>query len=279
MTRLVALKCNNCSAQLDIDEDAPTYTCQYCNTVHARDEPVPRTPTAETLCIMAERAIARDDYEKALQFTEQGLLIDPHHAALLALDDKARAAQEQLEAEDEAEECARRALGMLDEVRAYYKSFPKDKELPGTYPARVGYAVRDIDHALELCPNSPVYLATKALLLWEGQNKRDEALVLLERAAALDPSNAIIQEHIKAAKASACFIATAAYGTPFAAEIDILRTWRDQRLARSIAGRQFIAAYYRLSPPVARLISGQPALKWATRQLLAPVVRIAAKFQ
>ncbi len=36
-----------------------------------------------------------------------------------------------------------------------------------------------------------------------------------------------------------CFIATAAYGTPFAGEIDVLRNWRDDFLQASYPGRAF----------------------------------------
>ncbi|RUM34790.1 MAG: hypothetical protein DSY50_05870, partial [Desulfobulbus sp.] len=50
---------------------------------------------------------------------------------------------------------------------------------------------------------------------------------------------------------SGCFIATAAYGTSFAEEIDVLRNWRDDFLEASYPGRLFIRTYYSLSPPVA----------------------------
>jgi len=48
-----------------------------------------------------------------------------------------------------------------------------------------------------------------------------------------------------------CFIATAAYGTPAATEIDVLRDFRDDILRRNRLGVFMIQLYYRTSPPIA----------------------------
>jgi hypothetical protein len=70
-----------------------------------------------------------------------------------------------------------------------------------------------------------------------------------------------------------CFIATAAYGTPTAEQIDVLREFRDIVLLESIAGSQFVALYYQLSPPVADFIAGNEILRTLVRELLIdPIV-------
>jgi len=74
---------------------------------------------------------------------------------------------------------------------------------------------------------------------------------------------------------SNCFIATAAYGSPAAEQIDILREFRDGVLLESAAGSQFVDLYYWLSPPVADFISGNGFLRTLVRELLVdPVVRV-----
>ncbi len=69
-----------------------------------------------------------------------------------------------------------------------------------------------------------------------------------------------------------CFIATAAYGTPMAGEVETLRRFRDEHLMKNPMGRVFVSLYYTWSPPAARVISRHPALRAAARTALTPVV-------
>jgi len=70
-----------------------------------------------------------------------------------------------------------------------------------------------------------------------------------------------------------CFIATAAYGTPTAEQIDVLREFRDAVLLESTVGSQFVSLYYQLSPPVAEFIAGNELLRTMVRELLVdPIV-------
>ena len=72
-----------------------------------------------------------------------------------------------------------------------------------------------------------------------------------------------------------CFIATAAYGADWYAEVQALRDFRDRYLLRNAAGRWFVARYYERSPVVADYIRAHSALKPAVRALLTPLVVIA----
>ena len=69
-----------------------------------------------------------------------------------------------------------------------------------------------------------------------------------------------------------CFIATAAYGSYLAPEVVVLRAFRDDCLLTSEAGRAFVDGYYRVSPPVAALISEHEMLKCAVRWGLTPLI-------
>jgi uncharacterized repeat protein (TIGR02543 family) len=72
-----------------------------------------------------------------------------------------------------------------------------------------------------------------------------------------------------------CFIATAAYGTPTAKQIDVLREFRDEVLLESTVGSQFVALYYRLSPAVADFVARSELTRALVRGLLVdPIVWI-----
>ena len=69
-----------------------------------------------------------------------------------------------------------------------------------------------------------------------------------------------------------CFIATAAYGTPMAQEVDALRGFRDGYLMTNSVGATFVDSYYRISPPIADVIANSPVLRAFVRGLLVPVL-------
>ena len=72
-----------------------------------------------------------------------------------------------------------------------------------------------------------------------------------------------------------CFIATAAYGTAMAGEIEILRKFRDEYLLTNPVGQALVDFYYRVSPPIAEFITEHPSLKPIVRVGLAPAVAIS----
>jgi len=69
-----------------------------------------------------------------------------------------------------------------------------------------------------------------------------------------------------------CFIATAAFGSPMAAEVMSLRQFRDDVLLHRAAGRTLVAVYYRISPPIAALVARFPSLAAIVRAALRPVI-------
>jgi very-short-patch-repair endonuclease len=76
---------------------------------------------------------------------------------------------------------------------------------------------------------------------------------------------------------SGCFIATAAYGTPFALEIRTLRSFRDNFMTTNSLGKKLVALYYSLSPFIANAIRPNPKLRKIARTLLNPIVRAFQK--
>jgi len=73
-----------------------------------------------------------------------------------------------------------------------------------------------------------------------------------------------------------CFIATAAYSTPMAEEIQILREFRDEYLLTNSLGIALVDLYYMVSPPIAEFITEYSALKPMVRAGLVPAVAMSA---
>jgi hypothetical protein len=72
-----------------------------------------------------------------------------------------------------------------------------------------------------------------------------------------------------------CFIATAAYGTDTAQEIDVLRDFRNEILLPNSLGSRFVSLYYRTSPPMADFIAHHNVLRTIVRKgFVTPVVAI-----
>ena len=71
-----------------------------------------------------------------------------------------------------------------------------------------------------------------------------------------------------------CFIATAAYGTPFVREVQILRNFRDKRLENNFFGSLFVGVYYKISPPIANIIEKNDFFKKIVRVSLKPIIKL-----
>lgn len=65
-----------------------------------------------------------------------------------------------------------------------------------------------------------------------------------------------------------CFIATAAYGTRTASQLNVLRDFRDQVLLRNAVGALLVETYYRVSPSIAGFIARSAFMRGVVRTML-----------
>lgn len=176
------------------------------------------------------------------------------------------------------------------QFQKFYLFFTKC--LSGATPANVNLGLQYINRSLELFPDNFVYLNIKALLLYEGNGDILKAIRLLEKAAEINPRSIDIQNNLStlkkkqkatleqqaAIKELGCFIATAAFGTPLAEEVKVLRWWRDNRLLKSHLGRFFVHLYYLVSPPVAEFVAKYNLLRTIIRFFLRPIIMVIRHF-
>jgi hypothetical protein len=76
----------------------------------------------------------------------------------------------------------------------------------------------------------------------------------------------------KSGTVDACFIATAAYGSLLANDVDMLRRFRDQLLKRSVLGELAVETYYTFGPSVAGVVGESDLLRTTARDILNPIV-------
>jgi hypothetical protein len=77
---------------------------------------------------------------------------------------------------------------------------------------------------------------------------------------------------------SGCFVATAAYGSPLARDVALLRRVRDRAAGNSAVAAAAADVYGRSSPPVANLIGRSQPARAVARRMLAPLVEVARAF-
>jgi hypothetical protein len=73
---------------------------------------------------------------------------------------------------------------------------------------------------------------------------------------------------------SPCFVATAAYGSPLAAEVGTFRRFRDRHLMSNALGRALVDVYYEHGPQAAEALEQHPWLKSAARAFLTPLAAL-----
>jgi hypothetical protein len=110
---------------------------------------------------------------------------------------------------------------------------------------------------------------------WSGEVDTVADVTAATTTITMDSSYSI-RADFQATTSSPCCTATAAFGTPMAMEIGVLREFRDGHLLTNPLGRILADIYYGLSPPIAEFVAEHPGLKPAVRAGLVPAVAVSA---
>jgi hypothetical protein len=133
------------------------------------------------------------------------------------------------------------------------------------------------DFAFDVTPSDPLQSdqstsATRCLI--GGGFSNSDSYPLTINATLQNGTNFVYTKLVQIQK-PLCFVATAAYDTPMADEVQILRDFRDEYLLTNPVGQTFVDLYYRVSPPMAKFITEHPTLKSMVRVGLAPAVAMS----
>ncbi|HET9988728.1 MAG TPA: fibronectin type III domain-containing protein [Kofleriaceae bacterium] len=77
----------------------------------------------------------------------------------------------------------------------------------------------------------------------------------------------------------ACFVATAAYGSLLANDVELLRHFRDATLETNALGELGVEAYYTFGPTVAGVVGESDLLRSSARDALAPIIERVRKLR
>jgi hypothetical protein len=88
-----------------------------------------------------------------------------------------------------------------------------------------------------------------------------------------DTNNPLLDFSLQTTPKTGCFIATAAYGSYMAPELELLRSWRDQSLLNSRIGRILVETYYKISPPIAKQVESSEIMKRIVQAMLKPLIQ------
>ncbi|MDF1526278.1 MAG: hypothetical protein P1S59_08430 [bacterium] len=169
--------------------------------------------------------------------------------------------------------------GWADRYVLYYRTdraFAGTRDLADVGVVSVnGMPAPHISHRVETYSlDISSYTDTRFFLALAAYDEQDQVSALL--TAATNPLAAGTEDPPPVTSGGGggggCFIATAAYGSPMEAEVDLLREYRDNYLVHRGWGRVLLAVYYTVSPKPADFIARHPLLKQGARIMLSPII-------
>jgi hypothetical protein len=145
----------------------------------------------------------------------------------------------------------------LTVVASVYWDLLRLYDTSGRFSERQSVAARQLAIFIRFTPIFPDIIKRAEVFVKQAQNP-DAIKLFLRSASASRPR---------------CFVATSAFESPRAPEVQILRFYRDHYLRKFLAGRKAIGIYYKISPFVADYLDQHPSLKPYVRGLLRLMIK------
>jgi tetratricopeptide (TPR) repeat protein len=259
---LVAAKCTQCGGHLQVDNQKEAQICEFCGAPFITEKAVENfnisnaqmnvtsaqinassinlnmggMVTVESLFTRANQFFSQGNYDRATEYYDRILDIDPEHKGAL----------------DGIENVQYKTLIIIGKKRLSREltdELVKEAQLNTSTAIAKMHEKTKIGAAL--CGKYLKALAAKNFDLG----------AVNEEFKDVDPD-----------KKEDCYIATAVYGSYDAPEVLVLRRFRDDTLSKQIAGRLFIKTYYFVSPPLADKLKNCTRINSAVRGILDRMV-------
>lgn len=254
---LVAAKCTQCGASIQVDETKEAGICQYCGTAFVTEKVINNYnvtnniqvenatfniagANVENLLIRAQQYEARGDYETAKEYYNRILDIDANH------------------------EIAKTKFFASDKL--YIGNVAISKQELATIEAHIkkGTKLQAIKLVRDL----------SGLGLADAKNYVDNFYTIDKTK----PQNYSYQTSPAKTNSSngGCYVATCVYGSYDCPQVWTLRRYRDNTLASTWYGRVFIRTYYTISPTLVKWFGNT---EWFKKLWKGNLDRMVAKLQ
>lgn len=176
---------------------------------------------------------------------------------------------------DTAEDFGKAEIVVMSDVN-FYRAIHVGALGSGSVNTRRVKAIEYYQKALQLeSGRAPdIYFMMGYVHLWM-EGKKEDAISCFQKVIELEGTNtertirlAKKIEELTSSTKGGCFIATVAFGSPFAPEVVALRRFRDNILIPSLLGRTFVRAYYVVAPIIAHIVFSSNLLKRCSRMIL-----------
>lgn len=308
-----AAKCPNCAGDIQVPDERDTAKCMYCGSDIIVREAIKLSggKNLQNILIMARTALEGENQEEGLSYINSYLEEDQGNVEAWHLKSQLICLKydytQIFEVVKQVESCMMKAIALNKEYEKILEAYKvRLAESLWTYidsnieiydkvtlKAAVGQVsgvdYYDAPEVKEKLMND-ILASVCAYITILPQHYHKDALPKIKQmnewlrkkgttSAWLDN---FIKEHdtqYVPPRAKICFIATAAFDSPMAPEVLVLREFRDRYLENTILGRKSVDLYYHISPSIAKTISKSNVLKAMTKLILKPFISFLKRYR
>ena len=170
-------------------------------------------------------------------------------------------------------------MGMLEKFRKTYKHTDGNDLLIGGLDSYISpQGIQDLAEEHNFQKHKNFHIADRSVLSEVEKYLSDNWVVAIAAWSQKKRIDVWLGRQLSVPKESkdggSCFIATAVYGSYEAAQVRVLRTFRDEYLMNTTLGKFFVKVYYVISPYIAKFVANNDSIKHIlAKRIFDPIIR------